>query len=423
MSSLVSNLKPLTSFFLHVDGDSFFVACEAARFPHLAGKPVVVGEERGIAVAMSKEAKKLGVTRGFPIFKIKKFYPEVIILPSHFELYQAYSERLFQILSRYIDIVEKYSIDECFALLQADSWQDAEDLVSKIKHAVQGELGITFSFGLGRTKVLAKIASKAEKPDGLTIITPGKENLYLKNTPIGKIWGIGYRTAPKLIQLGIADGLAFKNLPFDYVRQRFTKPFIELWQEINGVPCFHVGNSEEDAKSLQATRTFPATRDLEFIFSELSKNIEIACMRLRNAGLATNMFSVFLKTSEYKYLERTLQLAFYTDNPVDILNKTSEGFNYFFRGGYRFRSSGVTLQNLRPIVNCPQDLFGNQEKVFEKSKISRTVDLIREKYGTNIIFLGGSMRAFVIRKREGLVRSLKDSYIEGLPVPYLGEVR
>lgn len=102
---------------LHVDGDNFFVACEVARFPHLKGKPVIVGEERGIASAMSYEAKKLGVHRGMPVFEIRKQFPQVIILPSHFELYEQYALKLYQVLCKYSDTVERYSIDECFALI------------------------------------------------------------------------------------------------------------------------------------------------------------------------------------------------------------------------------------------------------------------------------------------------------------------
>lgn len=87
---------------LHVDGDNFFVSCEVARLPHLYGKPVVVGAERGIATAMNVQAKQLGITRGMPVFKIKKEFPSVTILPAHFELYEKYSDNLFSILTNYI---------------------------------------------------------------------------------------------------------------------------------------------------------------------------------------------------------------------------------------------------------------------------------------------------------------------------------
>nr|MBP6060551.1 hypothetical protein [Candidatus Paceibacterota bacterium] len=106
------------NLYLHADGDSFFVACEVSVRPELKGQPVIVGADRGIAVAMSAEAKKLGVTRGMPVFKIKKLFPQVIILSHNFALYEEISNKLYQILSSYFLEVEVYSIDECFALVQ-----------------------------------------------------------------------------------------------------------------------------------------------------------------------------------------------------------------------------------------------------------------------------------------------------------------
>jgi nucleotidyltransferase/DNA polymerase involved in DNA repair len=99
-------------YFVHIDGDSFFAACEIAARPYLRGKPVVVGEERGIATAMSKEAKAIGIVRGDPIFKIKKEFPTVHIIQSHFDLYEKYCKNLFDLLKEVTDNVECYSIDE-----------------------------------------------------------------------------------------------------------------------------------------------------------------------------------------------------------------------------------------------------------------------------------------------------------------------
>src|ERR1051326_9031875 len=99
------------NLYFHADGDSFFVSCELTAHPELKGKPVIVGADRGIAVAMSPEAKKLGVTRGMPVFRIKKLYPQVIILPHHFDLYQDIARGLHQILQSYFEAIEVYSID------------------------------------------------------------------------------------------------------------------------------------------------------------------------------------------------------------------------------------------------------------------------------------------------------------------------
>jgi nucleotidyltransferase/DNA polymerase involved in DNA repair len=117
---------------LHIDGDAFFASCEVSRRPDLFGKAVVVGEERGIATALTYPAKHLGIKRGDPIFKIKKEYPNVTILSSHFELYRKFAYNLAEILRDEVDKFEAYSIDECFATLVGTS-QEVQEKVRKTK--------------------------------------------------------------------------------------------------------------------------------------------------------------------------------------------------------------------------------------------------------------------------------------------------
>src|SRR5689334_7481251 len=186
---------------LHIDGDAFFVGVEVAKNPKLKGLPVVTGEERGIASAFSYEAKALGIHRGMPIYKIKKEFPQVVILPGDYESYVRYSGMMFDIVRRYADDLEEYSIDECFAdltglerLLKMTYKQIAE----RIKSEINKELNLSVSIGLAPTKVLAKVASKWVKPNGLTVIERNTAKEFLSKTPIEKIWGIGPQTAKLL---------------------------------------------------------------------------------------------------------------------------------------------------------------------------------------------------------------------------------
>src|SRR3989344_3486200 len=121
---------------LHIDGDAFFVGVETAKNPSLRGKLVVTGRERGIVSALSYEAKDLGIIRGLPIFEVRRKYPEVIVLPSDYDSYTEYSQKMFDIVRRYTEEVEEYSIDECFADLTG--WRRPlkmtyEEILRKIK--------------------------------------------------------------------------------------------------------------------------------------------------------------------------------------------------------------------------------------------------------------------------------------------------
>jgi DNA polymerase IV len=108
-------ISSLPRAILHIDADAFFASCEQSRNPRLKGKPVITGKERGIAASMSYEAKARGVTRGMPLWQIKKVCPDAVLLPSDYETYSLFSLRLFNIVRRYTPDVEEYSIDECFA--------------------------------------------------------------------------------------------------------------------------------------------------------------------------------------------------------------------------------------------------------------------------------------------------------------------
>src|SRR5215813_13240299 len=182
-------MQPLTlrSFaraIVHIDADAFFASCEQAVNPTLKGKPVVTGKERGIASAVSYEAKARGVKRGMTIREIKALCPDAIHLPSDYETYSLFSQRMFAIVRRYTPEVEEYSIDECFCDLtglRRPLRMSYRQMAERIKHELDTALGFTFSVGLAPNKVIAKIASKWQKPSGLTEIPGHSIHLFLKD--------------------------------------------------------------------------------------------------------------------------------------------------------------------------------------------------------------------------------------------------
>lgn len=253
---------------LHIDGDAFFASCEAALDPYLKGKCVVTGLERGIASSMSYEAKKRGVTRGMVLSDIRKVCPEAIILPSDYETYSLFSKRMFEIVRRYTPEVEEYSIDECFADLtglRSPFGVSYEGIAARIKKELQSELGMTFSVGLAPTKVLAKVASKWRKPDGLTVIRTSDIPIYLKDLPAEKVWGIGPNTSAYFRKLGIISAFDLIAKEEPWVNGNLSKPFREIWRELRGENVYAVvSESKRDYQSISKTRTFtPPSSDTE----------------------------------------------------------------------------------------------------------------------------------------------------------------
>jgi len=280
---------------LHIDGDAFFASCEQSRRPKLQGRPVVTGKERGIAASMSYEAKACGVTRGMRLAEIRKRCPEAVILPSDYETYSLLSKRFFAIVRRYTPDVEEYSIDECFADvtgLRRPQRMSYRQMAERIKHDLDTALGFTFSVGLAPNKVMAKIASKWQKPSGLTVI-PGRElHHYLAQLPVENVWGIGHQTTALLHKHGVQTALQFARQPEAWVKQYFSKPFYQIWQELNGASIFALVTGEHETyHTIQKVKTFtPPSSNRDVVFAQLAQNVENACNALQHI---TGIFDVF----------------------------------------------------------------------------------------------------------------------------------
>ena len=330
-SSNIINLASFPKAILHLDGDCFFASCEIALNPKLKGLPIVTGGERGIASAMSYEAKACGVTRGMNLRDIKKICPNAVILASDYETYSLFSTRMFSIVRRYTPQVEEYSIDECFADLtglQRPLGMPYEKIAEQIKNTLDKELGMTFSVGLAPTKVLAKVGSKWKKPSGLTIIPGNAIHLFLGKLPLEKIWGIGPATAAYLYKCGLKNTLEFAQKDEQWVRGHLTKPHHEIWQELRGISVYPVNAGiKNDYKSISKTKTFtPPSRNREFVFSQLSKNIENACIKARRHKLAAPKYIFFLKTQDFQYQGGEIELGRATNIPQEIINSARKGF-------------------------------------------------------------------------------------------------
>lgn len=383
---------------LHIDGDAFFSSCEQARNPQLQGKPVITGKERGIAASMSYEAKAYGVTRGMRLYEIKKLCPDAVIVPSDYETYSLLSQRLFAIVRRYTPDVEEYSIDECFADLtglRRPLRMSYEEMAVQIKHELDTELGFTFSVGLAPNKVLAKIASKWQKPSGFTAI-PGRDiHLFLKDLPVGKVWGIGENTAALLNKYRIYSALDFARQQEVWVKKFLTKPFYDIWQELNGRYVLPFITAEKATYlSIQKVKTFtPPSHDRAFVFAQLSKNIENACIKARKYKLAAKRAFIFLKTQEFRYHGLEVRFSRATPYPHEMIKIIEPAFDQVFHPSEGYRATGVVLLKLEEDNMVQLDLFGETLRAEKYSRVYQAVDLLREKFGKHTVFLGSSFQA------------------------------
>jgi DNA polymerase IV len=421
---------------LHIDGDSFFASCEVAKNPRLRGKPVITGRERGIVSACTYDLKALGIKTGMRVSEAKKIAPDAIVLPSDYESYSLFSERMYEIVRRYTPTVEEYSIDECFADitgLRRLHHKSYPEIAAAIKKDLQVELGITFSIGLSATKVLAKVGSKWQKPDGLTVIPLRDAGNFLGKISAGKLWGIGPNTANLLEQHGVKTALQFAQKDEAWVKRVVTKPIVEIWHEINGDAIYDIQTKpRESYQSIQKTKTFtPPSRDRDFIYSQLSKNVENACIKARRWNLASPHIFFFLKTNEFRFHGCEIKLTLATCVPQDILGVVSEHFDSVCKPGVLYRATGVTLMKLQDVGTGQLDLFGAAVQSQALKTVFESVDQISEKYGKHVVYLGSSfaaMRHGAHRGERGDAPERTRTLFKGetarrrLNIPMLGEV-
>ena len=381
-----------------MDGDAFFVACEVAKNPSLRGRPVVTGQERGIVSALSYEAKALGVVRGMPIFQLKRDFPQVIILPGDYACYVKYSHDMFEIVRRYADDVEEYSIDECFADLtglDGPLHMSYREIAERIMREIEGELGLSVSIGIAPTKVLAKLASKWKKPRGLTLITRDATAEYLKATSIEKIWGIGRQTSEFLKNKGIFTAYTFSRKDAAWVHEHLSKPYEAIWLELNSVSVMNIDPEPKTVYgSVQKTRSFhPTTNDLPFLLSQLSKHIEDACRKIRHYNLVAKKVSFFFKTKDFAFHTFSTSLSTASHSPEVIMALAYKHVGEMWRKGILYRTTGVTLHELCPTDAAQNDLFGNfhREKKFEA--IHKSIDSLENKWGKRLVHLGSTHQA------------------------------
>ena len=394
MSDTIFSLHSWPRAIIHVDGDAFFTSCEEAIHPELKGKPIVTGGERGIIACASYTAKKMGIKRGVSIYDAKRICPKLLVLPSDYETYSLFSRRMFQIMRQFTPQVEEYSIGSLcgYHRFKKSSPVVFETIASRIKEEVCKNLGLTVSVGLSITKVLAKIGSKHQKPNGLTII-PGREIAdYLKELPVQTVWGIGPATANYLSKMGIRTALEFARMPEHLVKARFTKPGIEIWHELKGESIYPVLSEEKSSyASISKTKTFaPPTSNPDYLFAHLMRNLESACIKARRYQLQAKRIVAYLKKQNFDYVARESRLNRACVYPMELTEVLRDMFKLIYMPQEVYRATGIVLLDLDKAAERQYSLFEDPVKPEKIRELYKGVDFVCQKYGKHSLHLGGA---------------------------------
>ncbi len=373
---------------LHIDFDSFFASVEQQANPLLRNKPIGVTATNGrtCVIAASREAKRYGVKTGTRTYDAIRLCPKISFIPADFVKYWDVSKKFLKVCTSYSPFVEVFSIDEVFidATLTAELFGGVDNLILKIKKRLKEELGecITASFGISHNKLLAKLASGVNKPDGVYKISPEDVIQTYSTSKLTDICGVGERIKERLNQMGIYTLLHLRTVPawaliaeFGNVEGKFLKDIgmgidnrsVQPYQEAPGV------------KSVGRNYCLPENEyDTRKILQNVYELCEEVAIKLRRLEKKTRTVGLYLRGDQNFYGRHTF--GFYIDTGKEIF----DSFLYLLQTeikGY-VRQISVWASNLEDAKNIPIPLFLHDQR---RQKVTKTIDEINEKFGDHTI--------------------------------------
>lgn len=400
------------------DCNTFFASVEKVFHPGLKGKPVcVLSSNDGNIIALTSEAKALGIQRGAPFFQVKDIIERnhVAVFSGNIMLYAAMSKRVQSIMRKTVAKTESYSIDEQFLYLDGyDKFCDQEKMMRDMVQKIKLWTDIPVSVGIAHTKTLAKVASKFAKKykgyHGVCMIdTDEKRRKALSMFDLADVWGIGGRTFEKLTALGVTTPLQFADKPGDWVHKHFHKPGYQTWLELNGTSCI---STEEIHKrqSISTSRSFgEMISSKEDLKASVASFAASCCNTLRAQESSAGCVSVYACSNRFRedlpqyYDMATKKLSIPSSDTLEITAAAMELVDRIYSPGILFKKSGIILSDIVPGC-CHHILFDTVEKREERVELSKTLDRMNQKYGIRTVRLAvaGSEHEIWKNKKEHL---------------------
>jgi DNA polymerase-4 len=368
--------------------DAFYASVEQRDKPELRGKPVVVGggSNRGVVAAASYEVREFGVRSAMPMAEALRRCPNLIRMTPRMSHYKAVSEQIFEIFREFTPLVEGLSLDEAF-LDVTDSRAlhgSGRQIAEKIKLNIRDRTGLTASVGVAENKLVAKIASDLDKPDGLVIVTCDNARATLDPLPISVIPGIGRQTLARLHNVNVYNIVDLRQAPdrdLEPVFGRYTQRTRDRASGIDNRPV--VPDREE--KSISAEETYPVDlSDRQDIDRELLTLSETTARRLRKSNLQAGTVQIKIRQSDFQTFTRQKSLQPPVNNTDQIFQIARDLLSTWLESNpdTRIRLLGVGGSKLSPAEQ--RDLFMDNEGP-AGSGVDHAVDEIQDRFGSESV--------------------------------------
>ena len=405
------DLPPSRRVILHTDVNSAYANMERVFNPKLRDKPVcILSNNDGCIVALTKDAKALGIKRGTPYLKVRDLCEKhgVAVLSSNYELYDAMSSRFHKIVAGFGPVHEAYSIDEAFLDLTGVETESFTELGRALKACLWKWIGLPVCVGIAPTKTLAKLCDHFAKTypvyGGVVNwfdLSPERRKKALSITPIGEVWGIGRKTEEKLLREGIENVWQFSQADVFTLRRRYGVVLERTLREIQGVSCLPVESVPKPKEQILRSRSFShATNDRSVLLSSVSTHMTEVARQLRREKAEAKKAGVFFLTSPFKEnepwhaAEPVTELTLPTSDTMRLVEVACRLVEAHWRPGFRYCKAGAFVTDLIPEGSCSVtgSLFDlpDEERDATRRRLMECLDDLTRRFGKGAWKIGSS---------------------------------
>ncbi len=410
-------MKP--KIFMLVDAAQFYVSCERVFNGALHLKPtVVLSNNDGCLVAVSREARRLGLVRGQPFFQCQKIIRahQVQVYSSNYAVYAELSRRMMGVLAQLLPRLEEYSIDEAFGELTDLAINDLTEFARTVKARVYQLTGIPMRVAVASTKCLTKIASALLKGDehsgdvlDLTGFTQEQLDAALARVAIEDVWGIGPKSALFLRNYGVQTAKDLRDADERWIKKNLTVVGARIQMELKGTSCLPLEVKRPPKQQIICAKSFGREiTSLIELEEAVSCYVARAAEKLRAQDGLSGRLTVFLRTNGFatnapQYAnEFTVDLPSPTTFTPELIRQALAGLHAMYREGYRYKKVGIVLSRITPLPVVQPDLFGEVSLVehYREMQLMAVVDAINRIFGreTLVFAVQGWTRSWRMRQ-------------------------
>jgi len=373
---------------LHLDIDAFFASIEQLKNPRLRGKPVIVGN--GVIASCSYEARRFGLHAGMSLRQALRLCPHAVVLDGDHNAYRCFTDAIWSIMRELVPAIDTY-LDEAYGDLTGTEGLYAHplDVGRTLKRRIKEEVGLAVTVGVAGNRMIAKMAGKATKPDGLAFVPWGGEEAFLSARPVDDLLGCGPVTAAMFHEMGVHTIAEMRKIPLDVMEAMLGKNGVWLYQRCRGRDTRPVHEREIPVTISRETNLHEPTSDPREVRGFLQYLLERAMSTVRHLGITTRCVRVKVRYEDGEHEEMSRTLAMPTTIDEDAMAAVDELLPRAWTRRVNVNHLGIVLSQFA--LDDPQPELFEVRRNARLERVHRALDAIRDKFGHAAVVAGASI--------------------------------